>query len=163
VFPVCPSVPVVAGHCFGPNSEARNTSLCRNTRPAIKMTLPTAPPITAPSGNFFSESAPVACATATVPEDTDAVDEIDEDGVILGEEIGEVIPPGGAGPLIVVQDVPNKVLETVARPSAIRVATTISVTVSIEGYGWSISMIRVLAFTATYKLRVTVTSGVAET
>jgi len=93
---------------------------------------------------------PVACAAATVPEDIDAVDEIDEDGVILGEGIGEVIPPGGAGPLTVEQEVPNKVLETVARPSAIMVATTISVMVSIDSYGWLISMIRFLSVTAAY-------------
>jgi hypothetical protein len=96
---------------------------------------------------------PVACAAAAVPENADAVEETDEEGVILGEVIppGEgdgVGPEGGIGPLIVEQELPNKVLETVARPSAIMVATTRSVTVSMKKAWLVNSTIRILAITA---------------
>ena len=94
---------------------------------------------------------PVAWAAAAVPEDADAVEEIDEDGVILGEVTppGEGVgPEGGIGPLIVEQELPNKVLETVARPSEIMVATTRSVTVSMKEACIVNSMISILAITA---------------
>lgn len=141
-----------AERCLGPNSEARNPPPCRsNARPAIKITPPTTPPIIGPSGNLFSESVPVAFAAAAVPEDADAVEETDEDGVILGEVIppGEGVgPEGGIGPLIVEQELPNKVLETMARPSANMVATTRSVTVSMKEACIVNSMINILAITA---------------
>ena len=85
-----------------------------------------------------------------MPEDADAVEETDE-GVILGEVIppGDGVgPEGGIGPLIVEQELPNKVVETVARPSEIMVATTRSVTVSMKEAWLVNSTIRILAMTA---------------